>query len=151
MFPVPIPDTMTIEGAEKRTIKGNGANIEDVEAMVGVNAQGAPFFAMLVGLNPVDLRHLHLDPHFWLIQWGNQLAPHAFDLAFESPVADANDPITKGLQAIGERLAAAWQIHGAPDHGIPEGQAIALRARLSEIEALTRQLQLRSGVVQGGK
>lgn len=147
MFPVPIPDSMTIKGAVKKEIKGGSDNVADVEAMVGINeASGVPFFAMLIGLEPIDLRHLHLDPHFWLIQWGAPLHPHAFDLAFESPVCDAGDPVTKGLQEIGERLAEAWHIHGSLDHGNPAGQGIALRARLSEIEALTRKLQLISGV-----
>lgn len=146
MFPVPIPDAMTIEGAEKRTIKGGDTGAEDVEALVGVMQFGQdtenpsaemPFFALLIKVEPIDLRHLHLDPHFWLIQQGAPLHPHAFDLAFVSPEASPDDPITKGLQAIGERLAAAWEEHGDTNN------PIALAARLSEMEALARQLQLR--------
>jgi hypothetical protein len=149
MQPVPIPSRMSIQGAKKKTIKGGNTGASDVEAYVGVNdftndkgekIGELPFFAMLIEVDEIDMRHLHLDNHFWMIQYGPRLHPFAFDPAFISPVLEGMDPVIKGLQEIGDLLAKAFH-----EAGQPEVNDSALRARLSEIEALTRKLQLLSG------
>lgn len=88
MEPVTIPDSVEWAGAEKVKAKGDGGAVQDVEAMVGLTANGqVPFFAMLVRLDLADIEHLQRDPHFWLLQYGRQIQPFSFMVGLE-PDAD---------------------------------------------------------------
>lgn len=86
MRPVPIGKDMGILGGERKTIRGGNTGAEDVECEVGHTPEGVPFFAYLITCSADDLRALHHDPRFWVIQLGSKsLYPHAFSTAFVTP------------------------------------------------------------------
>jgi hypothetical protein len=107
--PVPIPEGLGFEGGETKTIRGGDTGAQDVECCVGHTPEGVPFFAYLITCSADDLRNLHLDPRFWVVQLGSpSLYPHAFTPAFVTPAIDELDPETQELTRMGDLVSAAW-------------------------------------------
>lgn len=104
MRPVPIPKGLGFHGGETMTIRGGDTGAEDVECSVGATPEGVPFFAYLISLSVDDLRALHLDPRFWVMQLGSKsLYPHAFATAFQSP--DYDDRTTQSIDTLAELVS----------------------------------------------
>lgn len=134
--PVGIPDGMGIGGGKVVTVKGHPEqNILDVQACTGTVGEGeneARFWAMLCEIDAMAMRHLHLDPRFWLIQWGPRLRPFRLEPAFTSPLSPIGDPVAEELRALGKLLAAGWFAHA---NGDPVGLEEALKVMIEKVHA----------------
>ena len=86
MQPVPIPDRRVWDGAKLVTVgapRGMEDTVRPVEALVDQVPGIGRAFHLLVKVDPLDLRSLRDDPHFWLTIYGSSLVP--FSLTVPEP------------------------------------------------------------------
>jgi hypothetical protein len=130
VIPVPIPNELVWEGAQRRTIAPPNhdfthPHISPVEALLDLDpTTGSPRFSMLIELEDGDLERLGADKRFWLHILGQQLQPFALTLLDESEKVkalvqdllskvEAGDEESLPVEAVGVVETARLLLHSA--------------------------------------